>query len=164
MKKPRKVVAILTMENSINKELVFCGYYHIGNPNRVPQWGFPTGSVEENETPQEAMVRELKEELNITISKGQLFLVKIVDDVKYEFYVWSVGLVPYELDRILSTMKNNEPSKHQSPEWLSAESIDELIPIRHCRSGTIIALREYNKWKNTLKKYNDRSMRLINKG
>ena len=39
---------------------------HRNVPNRV-QWELPGGKIEENENPEEAAIRELKEELNINI-------------------------------------------------------------------------------------------------
>lgn len=44
------------------------------------QWEFPGGKIEENETPQNALKREIAEELNIDIAVGEL-----IDTVEYDY-------------------------------------------------------------------------------
>ena len=42
-------------------------------------WEFPGGKIEPGETPKEALIREIKEELKITISVGDL-----IDTIEYD--------------------------------------------------------------------------------
>ncbi len=50
-------------------------------------WDVPGGHVEENETPEECIVREMKEEMNIDLKDFQLFCEKEFDD-RIEYTYW----------------------------------------------------------------------------
>ncbi|MBW2078811.1 MAG: NUDIX hydrolase [Deltaproteobacteria bacterium] len=50
-------------------------------------WDLPGGHVEENETPEESIVREMKEELELDIKECQLFSVsEFPDRIEYTFW------------------------------------------------------------------------------
>ena len=50
-------------------------------------WDVPGGHVEENETPKECIVREMKEEMNIDLQDFQLLCQKEFDD-RIEYTYW----------------------------------------------------------------------------
>ena len=50
-------------------------------------WDVPGGHVEENETPKECIIREMKEEMDLKLKDFQLFCKKEFDDrIEYTFW------------------------------------------------------------------------------
>jgi 8-oxo-dGTP diphosphatase len=81
-------------------------------------WEFPGGKIEENETPETSLIREIKEELNCTIEVGEL-----VADVTHEYPTIIVRLITY-LSRIIDgTPTANE---HEKLIWLPMNSLHTL--------------------------------------
>ena len=81
-------------------------------------WEFPGGKVEPGELEREAVARELKEELEMDVTVGELF-----DAVEYDYpafhlsmkcYLCTVGQGGYVL------------KEHQNDRWLSRDTIDEV--------------------------------------
>jgi 8-oxo-dGTP diphosphatase len=81
-------------------------------------WEFPGGKIEPGEKPEEALIREIKEELNCSISVKEL-----IEDYTYEYPELIVRLITY-----LCTLEEGDPvlSEHEGMKWVSKEEMLEL--------------------------------------
>lgn len=73
MKTIRVVAAVIYSENKIFATARGYGEFK-------GQWEFPGGKIEPEETPQEALVREIQEELDVKIEVGDL-----IDTIEYDY-------------------------------------------------------------------------------
>lgn len=81
-------------------------------------WEFPGGKVEPEETPQEALVREIKEELNSVIEVGEL-----LDTVEYDYPDFHLSM-----DCFICKVKAGdlELKEHADARWLTTETLDSV--------------------------------------
>lgn len=84
----------------------------------INQWEFPGGKIEENETKEEALIREIKEELNIEIEIQNFAL-----DINYQYPTFYLKMACYDC-----TIKSGTPKllEHNDAKWLSKEELDSL--------------------------------------
>ena len=81
------------------------------------KWEFPGGKVEENETFEEALLREIKEELNIKISLQD----KIAEE-KYKDEKIDIILHYYLCTQKAGTLKLNE---HENLAWVEKKDFEK---------------------------------------
>jgi len=81
-------------------------------------WEFPGGKVEPGESEREAVARELKEELEMDVTVGELF-----DVVEYDYPAFHLSMKCYlcTVDQDGYVLK-----EHQDARWLSRDTIDEV--------------------------------------
>lgn len=85
-------------------------------------WEFPGGKVEQGETPQEALRREILEELNIEVEVGEL-----VHIVEYDYPNFHLNMRCYWCKVVGGKLKLLE---HEDAKWLRIEELDgvEWLP------------------------------------
>lgn len=79
-------------------------------------WEFPGGKIEAGETPEEALRREIKEELNTEVEVGSLF-----DTVEYDYPDFHLSMKVYWCMVIEGRLDLLEA---EDARWLTAETLD----------------------------------------
>ena len=81
-------------------------------------WEFPGGKVEVGETPEEALVREIQEELNTTINVD-----RFLTTVDWDYPKFHLTMHCY-----LCTIAEGELTllEHEAAKWLTMDTIDEV--------------------------------------
>ena len=81
-------------------------------------WEFPGGKMEPGETMQQAIIREIQEELGVTISP-----TKLVTTVEYDYPTFHLTM-----HCLLSTVVEGEIKliEHEDAKWLTRETLDSV--------------------------------------
>ena len=108
MKTIRVVAAVIKKENKI-----FCTQRGCGDFKGY--WEFPGGKIEDGETPQEALVREIKEELDVDISVG-----KMIKTIEYDYPEFHLSM-----DCFMCSIVRGELTllEHESAKWLPIDDV-----------------------------------------
>ena len=106
-----KVVAIIIHNNRIFATQRGYGDFKDG-------WEFPGGKIEPGETPQQALAREIKEELDTEIEVGDY-----LETVEYDYPTFHLSM-----DCFFCTIKSGELvlKEHEAAKWLTAETLDSV--------------------------------------
>lgn len=81
-------------------------------------WEFPGGKIEQGETPEEALKREISEELSAEINVDELF-----STVDYDYPKFHLTMHCY-----LCTLQTNAThlNEHESARWLAKDELDSV--------------------------------------
>ena len=129
MKTVKVVAAIIIHENKIFATQRGYGEFKDG-------WEFPGGKIEPGETSKEALVREIKEELDIEIE-----VKDFLETVEYDYPEFHLSM-----DCFFCVIRSGELvlKEHEAAKWLTAEKLDSVdwLPAD---KGLVEGIREYMK-------------------
>ena len=81
-------------------------------------WEFPGGKIEPGETPEEALVREIKEELDTEISIRKLIYV-----VEYDYSQFHLTMYCYLCEVLSGRLVLKE---HEAARWLTKDTLESV--------------------------------------
>ena len=81
-------------------------------------WEFPGGKVEANETEQEALIREIQEELSVTIN-----ILDYINEASYDYDFGTVQLKVYTAEIISGQITLEE---HSDGKWVTADELKNI--------------------------------------
>ena len=111
MKVVKVVAAIIAQEGKIFATQRGYGEFKDG-------WEFPGGKIEEGEMPQQALVREIQEELDTEVEVGDL-----LGTVEYDYPTFHLSMQCF-LCRIKSGRLNLK--EHEAARWLAEDELDSV--------------------------------------
>ena len=111
MKTIRVVAAVIRSENKIFATARGYGEFK-------GQWEFPGGKIEPGETPQQALVREIKEELETDIKVGEL-----IGTIEYDYPAFHLSMDCFWCEVIEGKLVLKEA---EDAKWLSKDELDSV--------------------------------------
>lgn len=112
MKKIEVVAAIIKHDNKILATQRGYGDFKDG-------WEFPGGKMEVGETPQEALIREIKEELDTEIEVNEF-----VDTVEYDYPNFHLTMHCFIATVVSGDLVLKE---HKAAKWLTKETLNSVV-------------------------------------
>lgn len=100
--------AVIKQDNRIFATQRGYGEFKVG-------WEFPGGKIEKNETLQEALIREIREELETTITVGEL-----IDTVEYDYPTFHLTMHCFLCTVVSGNLVLKE---HEAARWLTKEQL-----------------------------------------
>ena len=115
MKVIRVVAAVIRAEKD-GKDMIFATARGYGEFKG--QWEFPGGKIEKGETPQQALRREIKEELDTDIEVGDFIYT-----VEYDYPKFHLSMDCFWCSIISGSLELKEA---EDAKWLTKETIDSV--------------------------------------
>ena len=116
MKTVRVVAAVIKAINENGEPIIFATQRGYGEFKGG--WEFPGGKIEAGETPQEALKREIMEELDTEISVGEL-----IETIEYDYPTFHLSMDCFWCEIVKGDLVLKE---HEAAKWLKKEQLDDV--------------------------------------
>lgn len=110
------VAAIIRAVNENGENIIFATQRGYGDLKGG--WEFPGGKIEEGETPQEALKREIMEELETEITVGDL-----IDTIEYDYPTFHLSMDCFWAKIVAGNLVLTE---HAAAKWLAKSELDSV--------------------------------------
>ena len=116
MKTIRVVAAVIKVTNEKGDPMIFATQRGYGDFKGG--WEFPGGKIEEGETPREALVREIREELETEIAVG-----KLIDTIEHDYPTFHLSMDCFWAEIVSGNLVLKE---HEAAKWLTRDELDSV--------------------------------------
>lgn len=116
MKTVKVVAAVIKAVNENGETIIFATQRGYGDFKGG--WEFPGGKIESGETPQEALKREIIEELDTEVSVGEL-----MDTVEYDYPQFHLSMDCFWCQIVRGNLVLKE---HEAARWLTKDELNNV--------------------------------------
>lgn len=116
MKTIKVVAAVIKLEDKMEETKIFATQRGYGEFKGG--WEFPGGKLEQGETPEQALKREIMEELDTKVKIGNL-----IDTIEYDYPNFHLLMDCFWCEIVSGELKLKE---HENAKWLTKEHLDEV--------------------------------------
>ena len=116
MKTIKVVAAVIKAVNKNGEDIIFATQRGYGEFK--DGWEFPGGKIEEGETPQEALKRDIMEELDTELSVGEL-----IDTIEYDYPTFHLSMDCFWCEVIKGNLVLKEA---EDAKWLKKNELDKV--------------------------------------
>ena len=116
MKQIKVVAAIIKGVNDNGEQVIFATQRGYGDFKGG--WEFPGGKIEEGELPQEALAREIREELDTEIKVGEF-----LHTVEYDYPNFHLSMDCFLAEVVSGDLVLKE---HEAAKWLTMDELDSV--------------------------------------
>lgn len=116
MKTIKVVAAVIKLEDKMEETKIFATQRGYGEFKGG--WEFPGGKIEQGETPEQALKREIMEELDTEIEVGEL-----IDTIEYDYPNFHLSMKCFWCSVVKGDLVLKE---HEASKWLTKDTLDTV--------------------------------------